>query len=204
MGQYIGVFGGSFNPVHHGHLILAQDILESFELDLLLFVPCGVPPHKDPRQLAPGPHRLAMLQLVTEADPRFDVSAHELERESRAYTFDTLNDLQEAFPGATLSFVIGGDTLPELHTWYRIEALLSRYRIISLVRPGFGRDELEAMDFHLAEGRKEALMDHLLLGHRVDISSSDIRMRLAEGMSIRYLVPAEIEMYICEHGLYVG
>ncbi len=202
MGQHIGVFGGSFNPIHHGHLILAQDVLESYELDLLLFVPCGLPPHKDAYDLAPGEHRLGMLELVTEADPRFEVSASELDRQGLTYTFDTLNELAEKFPHDDLSFIVGSDTLPEFHTWYRIEELLSTYRIISLVRPGFGQAELASRDFFLEPGHKEELLNTMLQGHRVDISSSDIRMRLAEGMSIRYLVPEEVEMYIYEHGLY--
>lgn len=202
MVQKTGVFGGSFNPIHHGHLILAQDVLESFELDHLLFVPCGFPPHKDLSDYAPGDHRVNMLEMVAETDPRFEVTGMELERDSTSYTYDSLNALQDESPDEEILFVIGSDTLPELHTWHRVEDLLDEFRIVSLVRPGFRREDLESVDFRLRAGRKEQLLGSLIQGHRIDISSSDIRMRLAEGMSIRYLVPEEVEMYIYEHGLY--
>jgi len=202
LGQKIGVFGGSFNPIHNGHLILAQDVFESFELDHLLFVPCGFPPHKDVADFAPGDHRVHMLEMVAETDPRFEVTAMELERETTSFTYDTLTTLQEELEDDEILFVIGSDTLPELHAWHRIEELLGEFRIVSLVRPNFRREDLEAIDFRLQPGRKKELLDRLIHGHRIDISSSDIRMRLAEGMSIRYLVPEAVEMYIYEHGLF--
>jgi nicotinate-nucleotide adenylyltransferase len=200
--QKIGVFGGSFNPIHHGHLILAQDVLESFELDHFLFVPCGFPPHKDLADYAPGDHRLNMLEMVAETDPRFEVTGMELERDSTSYTYESLKALQDESPDEEILFVIGSDTLPELHTWHCVEDLLDEFRIVSLVRPGFRFEDLESLDFRLRPGRKEELLGSLIQGHRIDVSSSDIRMRLAEGMSIRYLVPEEVEMYIYEHGLY--
>ena len=204
MAATIGVFGGSFNPVHNGHLILAQDILEAYELDRILFVPCGYPPHKDPAQLAAAEHRLAMLEQVAELDPRFDLSQIELQREGKSFTIDTLEALQADLPDRELAFIVGSDTLPELRSWHRINDLLHRHRILAPVRPGFDLDTLRAMDFGLEFGWKERLLANLVQGHRVGVSSSDIRMRVAEGMSIRYLVPPEVEMYIFEHGLYNG
>ena len=198
----IGVFGGSFNPLHHGHLILAQDVLETFELESLIFVPCGRPAHKHEADLADPEHRLAMLEPIVELDPRFEVSDWEIRRQGVSYTIDTLEALSRERGGQTLCFIAGSDTLPELHTWRRIADLLDAFPIVSLVRPGYSHEELGTMEFHLGPERKERLLENLVLGHRVDISSSDIRMRIAEGMSISYLVPSEVEMYIAEHGLY--
>lgn len=202
MDDTIGVFGGSFNPVHHGHLILAQDVLETFELESVIFVPCGRPAHKHPADLADAEHRLAMLEPIADLDPRFAVSDREIRREGISYTIDTLEALSRKHGGQRLCFIVGSDTLPELHTWRRIDDLLASFSIVSLVRPGYSHDELKGMPFHLGSERKEQLLENLVLGHRVDISSSDIRMRIAEGMSISYLVPPHVEMYIAEHGLY--
>ena len=200
----IGVFGGSFNPVHLGHLVLAQDALESFELDSVLFIPCGNPSHKDLATFASHEHRLAMLQRVIELEFRFEVSDVEVTREGTSYMIDTLEELQADFPGEELVFIVGSDTLTDLFCWHRIDELLHRHRIIAPVRPGYEVDRLKAMDFQLEEGWKEKLLENVISGHQIEISSSEIRMRVAEGMSIRYLVPSEVEMYIYEHGLYKG
>ena len=198
----IGVFGGSFNPVHTGHLVMGQDLLEAYELDEVVFVPCGNPPHKDVAEFAPAEHRKAMLELVSEIDDRFSVSDVELDRAGFSYTIDTLNELQSVLAGDQLFFMIGSDTLPELYTWHRIEDMLETYSILPLVRPGFDSPDLAKMDFQLPEGWRERLLENLVRGHHMDISASDIRMRVAEGMCIRYLVPPEVEMYISEHRLY--
>ena len=204
MADKIGVFGGCFNPVHLGHLVLAQDALESFELDSVLFVPCGNPSHKDIATFASGEHRLAMLQQVIELDIRFEVSDVELTRNGTSYMIDTLEELQADYPDDELVFIVGSDTLADLSNWHRIEELLHRHRIIAPVRPGYDLKRLKTIDFQLEEGWKERLLENMISGHLIEISSSEIRMRVAEAMSIRYLVPSEVEMYIYEHGLYKG
>lgn len=199
-----GVLGGSFNPVHHGHLIMAQDVLEYCELDRIVFVPSGRPPHKPSADLAAGAHRLAMLELAVEFDPRFEVADLELSRDGTSYTIDTLDELARRWRKDQFSFVIGSDSLPELRTWHRIEELLDRYRFLSVERPGYDRRRLEGEDLGLGAERQARLLADLMSAHLIDISATDIRVRVAEGMSIRYLVPPEVEMYIQEHGLYRG
>jgi nicotinate-nucleotide adenylyltransferase len=198
----IGVFGGSFNPVHVGHLVLAQDALEAGELDEVLFVPCGVPAHKRVLDMAPAEHRVAMLELVTELDEGFAVSRIEVDRPGISYTLDTLDALQRRRPGAELVFVMGSDSLPELHAWSRIEVLLHRYAMLAVVRPGLGLAEVEQMDLRLPPDCRDRLLTRVVRGHGMDISATDIRMRVAEGMRIRYLVPDAVAMYIMEHHLY--
>lgn len=198
----LGVFGGSFNPVHTGHLVLAQDALEQFELDEMLLVPCRNPPHKPHSELVPAPHRRAMLEAVCEEDPRFEVSDMELNRNGISYTMDTIQQLQLLYPDDEICFVIGSDTVPDLPTWHRVGELLNLCTFLVMARPGFERKELERMDLDLPAPWPDRLLNHIVDGHLIEISSSDIRMRVAEGMSIRYLVPPVVEMYIYEHGLY--
>ena len=204
MGKRIGVFGGSFNPIHHGHLVLAQDVMEACELDEVLFIPCGSPNHKAAAGLAPAEHRMRMVELVTESDFRFTSFDLEIRRGSTSYTVETLEELQAECPDDEFYFMVGTDSFPELSDWHRIHDLLARFTVIGLVRPGFEIDALAEIEFGLAPGLKERLLEQVVRGHAIGISASDIRARVAEGMAIRYLVPVEVEMYIAEHGLYRG
>ena len=198
----IGILGGTFNPVHVGHLVLAQDALEDYELDKILFVPCATPAHKEESSLAPTRHRVAMLELALEHDPRFEVSMVELERGGVSYTIDTVEALAVAHPKAELFFIIGGDTLFEIHSWRQVDRLLSLCEFIVMARPGFEDRDLTAQTLRLDDPWAERLAGRVTAMHLVDVSSSDIRMRVAEGLSIRYLVPPEVAMYISEHNLY--
>lgn len=177
--------------------------MEQFELDQMLLVPCRNPPHKLHSDLAPVLHRRAMLEAVCEEDPRFEISDVELNRNGISYTIDTIQQLQLLYPGDEICFVIGSDTVPDLRTWHRIGELLNLCTFLVMARPGFEQKALEAMDLNLPDPWPDRLLEHIVDGHVVEISSSDIRMRVAEGMSIRYLVPPVVEMYIYEHGLYI-
>lgn len=198
----LGILGGSFNPIHNGHLILAQQALERYELDQVLFIPCSSPPHKDPGMLLPGCVRLEMVQMALEGDPRFEASDIELERGGISYAVDTMRQLVEAYPASDLHFIIGDDTLAELYQWNRIYDLLPLCTFVT-----FGRNqatEIRPATLHLDLPWPERLLGNVTLARRFDVSSSDIRHRVAEGMSIRYLVPDVIDMYIAEHHLYLG
>jgi nicotinate-nucleotide adenylyltransferase len=170
----------------------------------VLFVPCATPPHKNGAGLADGAHRLAMVQSAIEGDLHFEASDIEIQRGGRSYTIDTARALRERYPCSELCFIIGADTLPELHTWREIEALLPLVRFVTLARPGTDLTVLRANPdrLNLPPPWPERLLGDIAEGRQVDISSSDIRYRLAEGISIRYLVPPGVEMYITEHNLY--
>ena len=202
--EAIGILGGSFNPVHTGHLLLAQRALETYDLSKVLLVPCAVPAHKEASALIEARHRLAMVQLAVEDDFRFEVSDIELGRGGVSYAIDSVSQLRAQRPAASLYFIIGADTLRELHLWKDIGNLLRLCRFVSFGRPGFATDAASAGDLHLPAPWSHRLLADLTPGPLANISSSDIRHRLAEGMSIRYLVPPAVEMYIAEHALYTG
>ncbi len=197
----IGVFGGSFNPVHMGHLIMAQDALELFELSRILFVPCAQPPHKTVA-LAPAEHRLAMLQAALEGELRFEASDIELRRGGVSWSVETIRELRSVYPGAEITLMVGSDSLPDLHAWRDVHTLLQLCRVVTLARPGVDLDALGRMDLKLESPWSERLRAQIRVGHLVHISSTDIRYRVAEGMSIRYLVHPAVEMYVLEHRLY--
>ncbi|MBN1676418.1 MAG: nicotinate (nicotinamide) nucleotide adenylyltransferase [Kiritimatiellae bacterium] len=201
----IGVLGGTFNPVHMGHLILAQDALEQFGLSKVLFVPCGIPPHKPVSPaLLPVKHRLAMLETAIAGDVRFEISDIEARRRGASYSVDTIRRLRQLYRGAGLVFIVGSDTLPELHTWKDIAILLDLCEFGVIARPGFDMDAKARASMGLKAPWPDRLLKNLAAGHTVNISSSDIRYRIAEGMRIRYLVHPGVEMYITEHALYQG
>ena len=200
----IGIIGGSFDPIHTGHLIVAQDAVERLELSEVIFIPAAVPPHKQHLQQAAAEHRLNMLQLAVETDLRFSVSDIELKRGGVSYSFDTLCELKEDKPNAELVMIVGSDTLVDLHNWYNIDELLTLCDVASFLRPGEDVPSTIAQKVGVSEQHKEMLLRNLIEAHRIEISSTEIRMRVAEGLGIRYLVPPEVEMYIFEHGLYQG
>jgi nicotinate-nucleotide adenylyltransferase len=200
----IGLLGGSFNPVHLGHLVMAEDALEHFALGSVLFVPAALPPHKTLSRLSDAVHRVSMLRLAIESNPRFDVEVDEIQRGGVSYSVDTVRRLQAKYPESRLHFIIGGDTLRELHTWKDVHVLLELCEFITIARPGFAASELEAAPLGLPDPWPSRLRANLVTDHLVEISSTDIRQRVARGLSIRHLVPPAVERYIVEHQLYVN
>ncbi len=201
--EKVGILGGTFNPVHIGHLILARDAMEAHALARVVFIPCARPAHKPAGRLAPADRRLAMLKCATVGEPAFEVSRIELDRDGISYAMDTVAALRKQEPGVEWHFIIGADTLPELHTWRHIDDLLNMCRFITMRRPGMPDRETLAQRLRLPEPWPERLMRDVFDGHLIDISSSEIRKRVAEKRSIRYLVPRDVETYIAEHELYV-
>lgn len=197
----IGIFGGSFDPVHIGHLIIAQDAVEQLELDRLIFVPAAVSPLKQDRVPVDGRHRLEMLRRATAANLRFEVSDIELARGGVSYTIDTIQQMKVEFPEAELFFIIGMDSLKDLHRWHRSEDLLQGCTVVPFGRGGQCPGKV-AIESGLSNGWKNELLDRLIHVHEIEVSASEIRMRIAEGLSIQTLVPPEVEMYIAEHNLY--
>ncbi|MFO7871676.1 MAG: nicotinate-nucleotide adenylyltransferase [Kiritimatiellia bacterium] len=197
-----GILGGTFNPVHAGHLILAQTALETLDLTKVVFVPCSRPPHKAPRSMAEAKHRLAMTQKAVECDPRFEVSDVEIARGGVSYSIDTVREFRKRAPGTGLVFIIGTDTLAELHLWKDVYELLKLCELAAFERPGSGPERVSEEDIGLDPPYGRRLLEGVYPGRKIEISSSDIRYRAAEGLSIRYLVPETVEMYIAEHRLY--
>ncbi|MEA2068978.1 MAG: nicotinate-nucleotide adenylyltransferase [Verrucomicrobiota bacterium] len=200
----IGIMGGSFDPVHMGHLVIAQDAIECLKLSGIIFIPAAIPPHKQHLRQVDAGHRLNMLRLAVESDIRFSVSDIELQRGGISYTIDTVCALKAERPGVEWVLVVGSDTLVDLHNWYKIDELLDLCEVATFLRPG--ESSLDGMSdkVHLSDARREMLLRNVIGVHLIEISSSEIRKRMAEGRSIRYLVPPEVETYIYGHGLYQG
>jgi nicotinate-nucleotide adenylyltransferase len=189
----IGVFGGTFNPPHLGHLIVAESARESLNLDEVLFIPCASPPHKSSRSLADADCRLEMVRLATSGHSGFEVSDIEVQRGGKSYTVDTLRTLTALYPRAQLYLLIGIDNLLELHTWKEPEEIFSLSEVVAINRPGFDPTTV----------RKDYLRRVTFLRYpSIDISSSEIRRKAKMGKSIRYLVPSAVETYILRHGAY--
>ena len=200
----IGIIGGSFDPPHLGHLIIAQDAVERLGLCEVVFIPAAVPPHKTHLRLARSGHRLNMLDLAVQNDDRFVVSDIEIVRGGVSYTVDTVAALKTIHPAADLFLIVGSDTLLELHTWNRMDELLRMCTLVTLLRPGTDSREVLEQKIEVSEEHRAKLMKHVIAAHRIGISSTEIRRRIAEGRSIRYFVSPEVEAYIIENSLYRG
>lgn len=194
----VGLLGGTFNPVHDGHLAIAREALVLFELDAVWFIPCSVPPHKSRANLAANADRLAMLQIALAGESRFAALPIEFDRPGKSYTLDTVRALQALHPGTGFVFIIGADTLPELHTWHRPLDLLALVRVVTLARPGFVPDPAA---IHLPPPWPERLLADLRTGSPVAVSSRGIRAKIAAGEPVE-LVPPAVIRYIQEHNLY--
>lgn len=194
----IGLLGGTFNPVHHGHLSIAREALQAFDLSAVWFIPCARPPHKTSEKLASNADRLAMLQLAIAGEPRFEALTLEFDRPGKSYTLHTVRELQALHPGVEFVFIIGADTLPELHTWHRPLELLPLLRIVTLARPGFMPDPAA---IRLPPPWPEKLLADVRTGNPVDVASRDIRAQIAAGHPVS-LVPQPVMHYIQEHHLY--
>lgn len=198
----IGIIGGSFDPLHIGHLIVAQDAAEQLALSEVVFIPAYIPPHKKQAKQVDAQHRLKMLRMALTAEPRFSVSDIEVNRGGISYSVDTIEALSNLHPDAELFLIVGSDTLLELHTWHRIEDLLAMCSIATILRPGFDPGEEDGVTIKMAEPYRARLLEHVFSTHLIGISSTEIRKRVARGDSIRYLVPSVVEAYIYEQGLY--
>jgi nicotinate-nucleotide adenylyltransferase len=190
----IGLFGGSFDPVHNAHLALARQALDQLRLDELRWVPVGQAWQKS-RAMTPVAQREAMLRLALEGEPRFVIERCELQRAGPSYTLDTLRELQAASPGADWYLVIGQDQYRNLHTWYGVDELLQRVTLAVAQRPGEGAE---------ADARVRSAPGVALALPPMDVSATDVRRRVAAGLDISALVPPLVALYIHQQGLYRG
>lgn len=203
MRERIGIFGGTFNPVHHGHLILAERAREELAVDRMLLLPSGAPPHKSGPDLAPAEDRLEMVRLATASSEGLGALDLEVRREGTTYTIDTLRELAELHPEATVFFLVGADSIPELITWREWRSLFDLAHFVTLRRPGFDLDTLPSTlrEVLPVEARRDLERYQLSTPH-IEISSTDIRARVRSDRSIRFLVPDAVRDFILQHGLY--
>jgi len=192
MAARVGVMGGTFDPIHHGHLVAASEAAHIFGLDEVVFVPTGQPWQKAGTRVSPAEVRYLMTVIATADDPRFTVSRTDIERGGPTYTVDTLRDLHAERPGAELFFITGADALASILTWRDPVEVLEHAHLVGVTRPGH-----VASTAHLPEGAATVVEVPALA-----ISSTDCRERVARGAPISYLVPAGVDRFIAKMGLY--
>lgn len=190
----IGVMGGTFDPIHHGHLVAASEVQAQFGLEQVLFVPTGQPWQKGHEVVSPAEDRYLMTVIATASNPRFEVNRVDVDRKGPTYTADTLKDLHELYPDAELYFITGADALEQILSWHRVDELFDLAHFIGVTRPGYSLD-----DAHLPRGSVS-----LVEIPAMAISSTGCRERVRAGLPVWYLVPDGIVQYITKRGLYRG
>ncbi len=213
MGKKVGLFGGTFNPIHFGHLRGAEEVREAFELEEIIFIPASIPPHKVSEKIAEARYRLEMVRLAISGNPFFTLSDIEIRRPGTSYSIDTIRYFKENYLW-NLYFILGSDAFEEIETWREYQTLFTLCDFIVMVRPGL---EYNSFTFPLPtslrdhfrpggdNGRWVHSSGHSLFLKEItflDISSTKIRENIAHGRSVRYLLPPQVESYIKECGLY--
>lgn len=198
----VGIMGGTFDPVHHGHLVTAEEARVQFTLEHVYFVPNRFPPHKQLDQVTDPEHRFRMTNLAVRTNPRFSVSRLEIDRRGPSYTIDTLLALRAEHSARDLYYITGADAILQIvrGEWERSPELLTLCQFIAASRPGFPIDVHDLRRYNVTRQHLDNL--HVMEIPALSISSTDIRRRVAEGRPIRYLLPDEVAAYIAEHGLY--
>lgn len=198
----LGVFGGSFDPVHYAHLLLAESCREQQQLDRVVFVPSAAPPHKRDRELTSAESRLAMLELAIAGHEPFTVSRCEVDRAGVNYTVDTLRHFRTEHPKAELFFVLGADMLLDLPTWREVGQVCELATIVAVRRAGVAEPDFGGLNGVVRPERIQWFREHQVEMPALGLSSTEIRRRVAAGRSIRYMTPRAVEKYIETHGLY--
>ena len=196
----VGILGGTFDPIHVGHLMTAEAVRDEYHLDKVIFIPAAVPPHKQNQDGTEAMHRYVMTGLATCSNPNFEVSDIQMNRPGPSYTIDTIRELLERFGEDTeFYFITGADAIQEIHTWDRIEELLEMCHFIGASRQGCLPDVNQIKASFGELGKRKI---HRLETPELEISSTDIRNRIKKGYSIKYIVPTAVEQYIYKQGLY--
>ena len=191
----IGVMGGTFDPIHHGHLVAASEVADRFHLDEVIFVPTGQPWQKEGKTISPAEDRYLMTVIATAANPRFSVSRVDIDRDGPTYTIDTLRDLRELYPDEALYFITGADALSSIMSWHDWEEMFQLAEFVGVTRPGY-----ELREDMLPADIQERV--HLVEIPAMAISSTNCRTRAAEGRPVWYLVPDGVVQYISKNSLY--
>ena len=190
----LGVMGGTFDPIHHGHLVAASEVAHRFELDEVVFVPTGDPAFKQDSKVTDSEHRYLMTVIATASNPRFTVSRADIDRPGLTYTVDTLRDLQSERPGADIYFITGADAIAQILTWKDAPELFDMAHFVGVTRPGHALSD---------DGLPPGVVSMLEVP-ALAISSTDVRRRAAEGEPVWYLVPDGVVQHIAKYGLYRG
>jgi len=214
----VGLFGGTFDPVHMGHLRAAEEIRECFSLEKVFFIPSALPPHKQSSHVTPPEHRLEMLRLAVDSNAHFDISDYEIKRQSTSYTIETLRYLTETQTDRDYYFIVGHELFTEIETWKEYRELFTLSNFIVMTRPGFTNNESDELplalksDFSYAK-REEKVRIYRNKENKIiafthirgfEISSTEVRQLAAAGKSIKYLVPEQVEDYIASNELYIA
>jgi nicotinate-nucleotide adenylyltransferase len=195
------IMGGTFDPIHFGHLAAAEAVREKLQCTKVIFIPTGNPPHKTHRIVTASKHRYAMASQAVSSNPYFEVSDIEIKRKGYTYTFDTIKELKRLHGNEIeLLFITGADALLEIETWYKVKELLRQCSFVAVTRPGYDKTKLEQKLSELRSKYKGVFFIVDVPG--LNISSTDIRARMIRGSSIRYLLPETVAQYIFEKGLY--
>jgi nicotinate-nucleotide adenylyltransferase len=198
--QRLAIMGGTFDPIHYGHLVAAEGARYEFNLDRVIFVPAARPPHKTGKEMTHPAHRLAMVERAVYSNSHFEASALEIEREGLSYTINTVNAVRKIHPAAEIYFITGADAVLEILTWKNVEELLNICKFIAATRPGYNLENME----HTLVSLPGKFLNNICTMEvpALAISSTDIRARVAEGRPIKYLLPELVERYIFEENLY--
>jgi nicotinate-nucleotide adenylyltransferase len=193
----LGLMGGTFDPVHYGHLVIAEETRLEFGLDRVDFVTSADPPHKKGYPITSAEHRYAMTLLATAANPFFRVSRREIERAGPSYSIDTILEYQREYPGSEIFFITGADAILEILTWHRADEAIRLCTFVAATRPGYDLAKMERV-------LPASYLTHIrrITVPGVDFSSTDIRERVRRGKPIKYLVPGAVETYIAKYDLY--
>jgi nicotinate-nucleotide adenylyltransferase len=196
----VGLFGGTFDPVHNGHILVAETVLQKVDLAKIIFIPAGKPWLKEGRKITSAAYRLKMVELAISGNSHFEISSIEIERPGATYTVDTLVDLINKENNTELYVIIGLDSLADFPRWKNPSRLLRLCYLVVVPRPGYPIPDIRSMEKELP-GLKTRLI--LLNAPDIDISSSEVRRRIKEGLSFKHLVPESVAEYIQENKLYV-
>lgn len=198
----IGVLGGTFDPVHNGHLVVAEEVRNRLNMTVVIFIPAGQPWLKAAQYISPAEHRLEMLRLALSDKPYFKLSAMEIERAGPTYTIDTITKLKKQLDiEDELFFILGRDSLAQFPQWRDASELIKMCYLVAIPRPGSKRPDLKVLEASIP-GISQRVM--LLDSPEIDVSANVIRDRVARGLSVRHLVPEPVNRYIKQHGLYLG
>lgn len=195
----VGVMGGTFDPIHNGHLVAASEVADRFDLDVVVFVPTGQPWQKKGKRVSPAEDRYLMTVIATAANPSFRVSRVDIDRGGNTYTVDTLADMRKIYPDAELFFITGADALNKILTWRDWESMFDLANFVGVTRPGYELSELDSPLAREVDAGRLSLVEIPAMA----ISSTDCRERAMSGRPVWYLVPDGVVQYIAKHRMYV-